>query len=76
VGNETTGAKRPERNKVGINNNLSTDDAFSVQKHRHATIDWIKNWIKKDKKVDTIDKNKTPKFGIHILSGLTIKKKS
>ena len=38
-GNEATGAKRPERNKVGINNNLSIDDAFSVQKHRHATID-------------------------------------
>jgi hypothetical protein len=29
----------------------------------------------KDKKVDTIDKNKIPKFGIHILSGLKIKKK-
>jgi len=39
VGNETTGAKRPDRNKVGINNNLSIDEAFSVQKHRHATID-------------------------------------
>ena len=39
AGNETTGAKSPERNKVGINNNLSIDDAFSVQKHRHATID-------------------------------------
>ena len=38
-GNETTGAKRPERNKVGINNNLSIEDAFSVQKQRHATID-------------------------------------
>ena len=38
-GNEATGAKRPERNKVGINNNLSIDDAFSDQKHRHATID-------------------------------------
>ena len=68
-------SKRPERNNVGINNNLSIDDAFSVQKHRHATIDWIKNWIKKDKKVDITDKNKIPKFGIHILSGLKIKKK-
>jgi len=38
-GKETTGANRPERNKVGINNNLSTDDAFSVQKHKQATID-------------------------------------
>ena len=76
MGNETTGAKRPDRNKVGMNNNFSIDDAFSVQKHRHATIDWIKNWIKKDKKVDIIDKNKIPKFGIHILSGLKIKNKN
>ena len=38
-GKEATGAKRPERNKVGINNNLSIEDAFSVQKHRHAIID-------------------------------------
>jgi hypothetical protein len=30
----------------------------------------------KDKKVDVIDKNKIPKFGIHILSGLKIKKKN
>ena len=57
-----------------MNSNLSIDDAFSVQKHRHATIDWIKNWIKKDKKVDIIDNNKIPSFGIHILSGLKIKK--
>tara|TARA_B100000886_G_scaffold41359_1_gene25451 strand:- start:497 stop:811 length:315 start_codon:yes stop_codon:yes gene_type:complete len=28
----------------------------------------------KDKKVDIIDKNKMPKFGNHILSGLKIKK--
>ena len=28
----------------------------------------------KDKKVDIIDRNKIPKFGIHILSGLNIKK--
>ena len=27
-GKKATGAKRPERNKVGINNNLSIDDAF------------------------------------------------
>ena len=38
-GNETTGAKRPERNNVGINNNLSIDEAFSVQKHKQAIID-------------------------------------
>ena len=76
MGKEATGAKRPERNKVGINNNLSMDDAFSVQKHRHATIDWIKNWIKKDKKVDIIDNNKILKFGIHMLSGLKIKKQN
>ena len=75
-GKEATGAKRPERNKVGINNNLSIEDAFSVQKQRHAIIDWIKNWIKKDKKVDIIDKNKVPSFGIHMLSGLKIKKKN
>ena len=42
-GNEAIGAKRPDRNKVGINNNLSIDEAFSVQKHRHAMIDCIKN---------------------------------
>ena len=42
-GKETTGANKPERNKVGINNNLSTDEAFSVQKHKQAIIDWIKN---------------------------------
>ena len=30
----------------------------------------------KDKKVDIIDKNKITKFGIHILSGLKIKKKN
>ena len=29
----------------------------------------------KDKKVDIIDKNKILRFGIHILSGLNIKKK-
>ena len=38
-GKEATGAKRPDRNKVGINNNLSIEDAFSVQKHKQATID-------------------------------------
>ena len=59
-----------------MNNNLSIDDAFSVQKQRHAIIDWIKNWIKKDKKVDIIDKIKMPKFGTQILSGLVIKKKN
>ena len=42
-GNEITGAKSPERNNVGINNNLSIEDAFSVQKHKQAIIDWIKN---------------------------------
>ena len=59
-----------------MNNNLSIDDAFSVQKHRHATIDWIKNWIKKDKKVDIVDKSKTAILGIQMLSGLKIKKKN
>ena len=59
-----------------INNNLSIEDAFSVQKHRHATMDWIKNWIKNQKKVDIIDKNKIPILGTQILSGLKIKKKN
>ena len=76
MGNETTGARRPERNNVGIKNNLSIDDAFSVQKHKHAIIDWIRNWIKKEKKVDIVDNIKIPKLGNHILSGLKIKKKN
>ncbi len=38
-GNETTGAKSPERKSVGINNNLSIEEAFSVQKHIQAIID-------------------------------------
>ena len=67
LGNEITGAKRPDRNKVGINNNLSIDEAFSVQKHKQAIIDWIKNWIKKEKKVDIHEKNKIFKLGIQKL---------
>ena len=38
-GKDITGAKRPERNRVGINSNLSIDEAFSVQKHKQAIID-------------------------------------
>ena len=38
-GNDITGAKSPERNNVGINNNLSIDEAFSVQKQKQAIID-------------------------------------
>ena len=38
-GNDITGAKSPERNRVGINNNLSIEEAFSVQKHKQAIID-------------------------------------
>ena len=38
-GNDITGAKSPERKRVGINNNLSIAEAFSVQKHKHAIID-------------------------------------
>ena len=57
-----------------MNINFSKELAFSVQKQKQAIIDWIKNWIKKEKKVAVIDKNKIPKFGIHILSGLKIKK--
>ena len=72
-GNETTGAKRPERNNVGMNNSLSIDDAFSVQKHKQAIIDWIKNWITKDKKVDKKDNKKIIIFGIQKLSGLKTK---
>ena len=47
-GNDITGAKSPERNSVGMNNNLSIEEAFSVQKHKQAIIDCIKNWIKKE----------------------------
>ena len=39
AGNDITGAKSPERNKVGINNNLSIEEAFSVQKQKQAIID-------------------------------------
>ena len=38
-GNDITGAKSPERNSVGMNNNLSIEEAFSVQKHKQAIID-------------------------------------
>ena len=73
-GNDITGAKSPERNRVGIKNNLSIEEAFSVQKHKQAIIDWIRNCIKKEKNVAMPDKTKIPKLGAHILSGLKIKK--
>ena len=73
-GNDFTGARSPERNKVGINNNLSMEEAFSVQKHKQAIVDWIKNWIKKEKNVEMHDNKKIPKLGTHILSGLKRKK--
>ena len=73
-GNDITGANSPERKRVGINNNLSIAEAFSVQKHKQAIIDWIKNWIIKEKKVDRHPKKKTYKLGIQILSGLNRKK--
>ena len=38
-GKDITGANRPERKRVGINNNLSIAEAFSVQKHIQAMID-------------------------------------
>jgi hypothetical protein len=38
-GNDITGANSPERNRVGINNNLSIEEAFSVQKQKQAIID-------------------------------------
>ena len=72
-GNEIMGAKRPERNNVGINSNLSIEEAFSVQKHKHAIMDCIKNWIKKDKNVAIQDNRKIPKLGIHMLSLLNRK---
>ena len=72
-GNDITGAKSPERKRVGINNNLSIEEAFSVQKHKQAIIDWIKNCIKKEKKVEKQDNKKIPMLGIHILSVLNRK---
>ena len=68
-GNVLTGASNPEKNNVGINKSLSIEEAFSVQKQRHAIIDWIKNCIKKDKKVEIEDKIKILKLGNQILSG-------
>ena len=73
-GNDITGAKSPERNRVGINNNLSIDEAFSVQKHKQAIIDWIRNWIKKEKNVERHDNKNRPKLGTHKLSGFIRKK--
>ena len=73
-GKDITGAKSPERNRVGINNNLSIEEAFSVQKQKQAIIDWIRNWIKKEKNVARHDNKNRPKLGIHILSGFIRKK--
>ena len=73
-GNDITGAKSPERNSVGMNNNLSIEDAFSVQKHKQAIIDWIRNWIKKEKNVDKHDNKKILRLGTQILSRLKRKK--
>ena len=73
-GNDVTGAKSPERKRVGINNNLSIEEAFSVQKHKQEIIDWIRNWIKRRKKVEIHDNKKINRLGIHILSGLRTKK--
>ena len=73
-GNDITGANSPERNRVGINNNLSIEEDFSVQKQKHAIIDWIKNWIKKEKNVAIHDIKNIPKLGIQRLSGLKRKK--
>ena len=49
--------------------------AFSVQKQKLAIIDCIKNCIKNEKKILTIDKIIVKKEGIHKLCGLIIKKK-
>ena len=73
-GKDITGANSPERKRVGINNNLSIAEAFSVQKHKQAIIDWMRNWIIKEKNVDRHPKKKTYKLGIQILSGLKRKK--
>ena len=73
-GNDITGANSPERNRVGINNNLSIEEAFSVQKHKQAIIDWIRNWIRKEKKVETQANKNRPTLGIHKLSGFIRKK--
>ena len=73
-GNDITGAKSPERNRVGIKNNLSTEEAFSVQKHKQAIIDWIRNWIKKEKNVERHANKNRVKLGIHKLSGFIRKK--
>ena len=75
-GNEITGANSPDRNNVGINNNLSIDEAFSVQKHKQAIIDWIKNWIIKDRNVERQESNSISNFGNQTLSGLKRKKKN
>ena len=73
-GNEITGAKSPDKKRVGKKNSLSIDDAFSVQKQKQAIIDCIKNCIKKEKNVEMQAKRKIPMFGIHKLSGFKIKK--
>ena len=74
-GKDSTGANKPDKNKVGININFSKELAFSVQKQKQAIMDWIKNWIKKEKKVEINDIKIVPIEGDHKLSGLKIKKK-
>ena len=75
-GNDSTGANRPDKNNVGININFSNELAFSVQKQKQAIMDWIKNWIKKERKVEINDIKIVPIEGNHKLSWLKIKKKN
>ena len=49
------------------------EDAFSVRNIDMQLLTELKIESER-KKVDTVDKNKILKFGIHILSGLNIKK--
>ena len=75
-GKASTGANKPDKNKVGININFSKELAFSVQKQKQAIIDWIRNWIKKEKKVEINEIKIIPNEGNHKLVELKIKKKN
>ena len=55
-----------------MNNNLST--MLFLSRNIDMQLLTELKIVLKDKKVDIIDKNKIPKLGIHILSGLNMKK--
>ena len=59
-----------------MNISFSKELAFSVQKQKQAIIDCIKNWIKKEKKVEIKDIKIIPIDGIHKLFGLKRKNKN